>query len=334
MSATTELALPEPARALWLRTRDAIRTSLEELGGAEYEMGGGTVLAARWGHRVSYDVDLTLPDTLPLYRLENPVESRFEHRMRELGGRPEYFRSLRMYQVRFGDQGLDLWAHAVQPPGSQSRLRIEGREETVHSNVQVLWGKIARAERNLSRDVYDLVQAAEHDPESLEIAVNAHPRGMAEWAARSWEDGGTAIAFDAGARLQGIPAAERTQLDTLGERGGRTIKAVLYEELSIRTAGDRLQIETRTAGGVHRRKEIETGRIREALIARGLTGDRRRYGPNTEALIAYAEALCRERAAATLIYREDAQRATHWRTATAAHNLPAGPPISHRGPTP
>ena len=334
MSATTRLALPEPARTLWLRTRDAIRTSLEELGGAEYEIGGGTILAARWGHRVSYDVDLTLPDTLPLYRLENPVESRFEHRMRELGGRPEYYRSLRMYQVRFGDQGLDLWAHTVQPPGSQRRLQIEGRKETVHSNVQILWGKIARAERNLSRDVYDLVHAAEHDPASLEIAVNAHQRSVAEWAARSWDEGSAAIAFDAGPRLRGIPATERTQLDALGERGARTINAVLYEELTLWTAGARLQIETRTAGGVHRRAEIEAGRIREALIARGLTGDRRRHGPNTEALIAYAEALCRERAAATLIYREDARRATHWRTTTTVHNLPAGPPIGHRGPTP
>ena len=164
--------------------------------------------------------------------------------------------------------------------------------------------------------------------------MNAHPRGVAEWAARSWAEGGAAIAFDAGPRLKGIPAPERTQLDTLGERGARTINAVLYEELALRTAGDRLHIETRTAGGVHRRAAIEAGRIREELIARGLTGDRRRQGPNTEALIAYAEALCRDRAAATLIYREDAQRATHWRTATAAHNLPAGPPIGHRGPTP
>ena len=321
--------LPEPARALWLRTRDAIRTSLDELGGAEYEIGGGTVLAARWGHRVSHDVDLTLPDTLPLYRLENPVESRFEHRMRELGGRTEYYRSLRLYQVRFGDQGLDLWAHTVQPPGSQRRLEIDGREETVHSNVQILWDKIARAERNLSRDVSDLVQAAEHDPASLEVAVNAHPRGVAEWAARSWDEGSAEIAFDAGARLRGIPTAERTRLDTLGERGERTIKAALYEELKIRTAGDRLRIETRPAGGVHRRAEIEAGRIREELIARGLTGDRRRHGPNMEALIAYAEALCRVRAAPTLIYREDDHRATHWRTATTTHNLPAGPPASH-----
>ena len=193
--------------------------------------------------------------------------------------------------------------------------------------MQILWGKIARAERNLSRDVYDVVHAAEHDPSSLEIAVNAHPRGTVEWAAHSWEEGSAAIAFDAGARLRGIPAAERERLDTLGERGKGAIRAALYAELSIRTTGDHLQIETRTAGGVRRRTEVDAGRIREALIARGLTGNRRRYGPNMDTLIEYAEALCRENAGATLIYREDAQRATHWRTATVAHNLPAGPPI-------
>ena len=327
MSATNTLELPEPARRLWLRTRDAVRASLDEIGSAEYQMGGGTVLAARWGHRLSHDVDLSLPDTVHLHRLENPVESRFEHRMRELGGRPEYFRSLRMYQVRFGDQGLDLWAHAVEPPGGQGRFAIEGREETVLSNVQILWGKIARAERNLSRDVYDLVQAAEHDPSSLEIALNAHPRGVAEWAAHSWEEGSAEVSADAATRLRGIPTAERERLDTLGPRGGRTIKAALYEELTIRTAGDHLRIETKTAGGVRRRTEIAADGIRAALAARGLMGNRRRHGPNMEALTEHAETLCREATTETLIYREDARRATHWRTATAAHNLPAGPPL-------
>lgn len=322
-----KLELPEPARGLWLRTRDAVRTSLDEIGGGEYKIGGGTVLAARWHHRISYDMDLSLPDTLPLYRLENPVESRFEQRMRELGGRPEYYQTLGMYQVRFDEQGLDLWAHAVEPPGSQRRSSVEDREETVLSNVQILWGKLARGERNLSRDVYDIVHAAEHDPESLEFAVNAHPRRVVEWAAHSWDDGSAEIAVDAGVRLRGIPTAEREQLRALGVRGARTIEAARYDELTMRTAGNHLRIETRTAGGVERRTEIEPGGIREALTARGLTGNRRRHGPNMEALIAYAEALCRDGAAATVIYREDAQRATHWRTATAAHNLPAGPPI-------
>ena len=324
MSATKTLKLPEPARRLWLRARDAVRASLDEIGGAEYQIGGGTVLAARWGHRVSYDVDLSLPETVRLHRLENPVESRFEHRMRQLGGRPEYYQSLGMYQVRFGEQGLDLWAHAVEPPSSQSRLEIDGMEETVLSNVQVLWGKIARAERNLSRDVYDVVHAAEHDPSSLEIALNAHPRGAVEWAAHSWEEGGAEIAADAGTRLRGIPTAERERIDTLGLRGGRTIRAALYEELTMRTAGDHLHIDTRTAGGVQRRQDVKAGRIREALTARGLLGNRRRHGPNMEALIEYAEALCREGAGETLLYREDARRATHWRTATTAHNLPVG----------
>ena len=196
------------------------------------------------------------------------------------------------------------------------------------SNVQVLWGKIARAERNLSRDVYDVVHAAEHDPASLEVALNAHPRGVVEWAAHSWEEGSAEITADAGMRLRGIPTAERKWLDTLGPRGARTIRTALYEELTIRTAGDHLQIETRTAGGVRRRAEIEPGSIRKALTAHGLLGNRRRHGPNMEALIEYAETLFRGSAADTLLYREDARRATHWRTATAAHNLAVGPTAS------
>ena len=56
------MTLPEPARELWLRTRRIISESLEELTGEEqgYRIGGGTILAARWQHRRSEDIDLTV----------------------------------------------------------------------------------------------------------------------------------------------------------------------------------------------------------------------------------------------------------------------------------
>ena len=52
---------------------------MEELdGGTEYKLGGGTVLAARWRHRISFDIERRLrnverPTTLGIHRLEHDL---------------------------------------------------------------------------------------------------------------------------------------------------------------------------------------------------------------------------------------------------------------------
>lgn len=58
MTADRSLVLPSPARELWLQSRDAVRASLERIQRheADYALTGGTVLAARWRHRKSFDI--------------------------------------------------------------------------------------------------------------------------------------------------------------------------------------------------------------------------------------------------------------------------------------
>ena len=46
-----ELILPEPARTLWLATHAIIERTFAQTGGCR--LGGGTLLSARWKHRVS-----------------------------------------------------------------------------------------------------------------------------------------------------------------------------------------------------------------------------------------------------------------------------------------
>ena len=54
------LELPEPARSLFRKTRAALEThvSAHAADGAGYKLGGGTILAARWRHRRSNDIDV------------------------------------------------------------------------------------------------------------------------------------------------------------------------------------------------------------------------------------------------------------------------------------
>lgn len=109
MSAGGELRLPEPARGLWLRTRDAIRTSLDEIGISEYAIGGGTILAARWNHhRASDDIDLSLPANARLDRLDDQETCGLRRRMERLGGECDPETQGVVYRIAFAGQGIDL----------------------------------------------------------------------------------------------------------------------------------------------------------------------------------------------------------------------------------
>ena len=64
------LTLPTPAASLWRATREAITDALTNIGHPGiYRMGGGTILAARWRHRRSWDIDLQVDPGTDLGKL-------------------------------------------------------------------------------------------------------------------------------------------------------------------------------------------------------------------------------------------------------------------------
>ena len=319
-----ELRLPEPARGLWLRTRDAIRTSLDEIGISEYAIGGGTILAARWQHhRASDDIDLALPANARLDRLDDRQACGFRKRMEQLGGKCDPQTHGVVYRIAFAGQGIDLWAHHVEPPGAERRERVEGSEETTLSTVQILWGKLNRGLDGLARDVYDVAKAADVDPEALEVAANAHARRRTEQVALQWFATERAIDRQARTRLRGVPADEQEQLGTLGSRASERLLRALYDELVIERHGDRLRMTTRTAAGTRRERTIDGRQIPATWGRLGLLGHRETRAP-MEDIAAYAEQACRRGGPPELIYREVEGRADAWRAATASRNLPPG----------
>ena len=62
------LQLPAPAGALWSRIREPLKRALTSRGAPmELKLGGGTVLAARWRHRRSHDIDVVVPGRTNLW---------------------------------------------------------------------------------------------------------------------------------------------------------------------------------------------------------------------------------------------------------------------------
>ena len=112
------LMLPEPARTLWRTARDTVRQGLDAIGDRiEYRLGGGTILAARWGHRISFDVDIDLDEGVDLARLEHAEHGWFQQQVRKPGAIPEHSPRLNLYDIRFGErpheQAVQLWSHQL-----------------------------------------------------------------------------------------------------------------------------------------------------------------------------------------------------------------------------
>ena len=83
------LALGEPAATLWRECRAALREAFDALPGGprEWRFGGGTILAARWGHRTSFDIDLTVAPEMDVDALLSPDESGRARAPRPCSGR-------------------------------------------------------------------------------------------------------------------------------------------------------------------------------------------------------------------------------------------------------
>ena len=57
------LTLPEPAAGLWAAKRSIVHAIPPEIFRSNIppHLGGGTILAARWKHRIRTDIDMFLP---------------------------------------------------------------------------------------------------------------------------------------------------------------------------------------------------------------------------------------------------------------------------------
>ena len=102
-----DLTLPNPARGFWLETRDAVRRALEQLEpGIDYRIGGGTILAAGWKHRGSFDVDIQVGKDTKLEELESGAYGWLHAEMERLGATARYNADLNMYRIR-REEGSD-----------------------------------------------------------------------------------------------------------------------------------------------------------------------------------------------------------------------------------
>ena len=223
---TEELTLPPSAGALWEKIRDATAAQLNTRGDRaeerrRYEIGGGSILAARWQHRESYDIDLTTTD--PNGAIAETVATN-GGLASAIHGIVSPQSSMHRAVITTHEGTLDVTKMRPKRDGEQRTAIVNGRPETVLTTAQIIEGKLARAPEVIARDVYDVMTAREMDPTSLEKACgNLAPR-EAEAIATLWDTQNKRLEADGEEKIRTLNGEIPDNLKGLGRHGAQAIK--------------------------------------------------------------------------------------------------------------
>ena len=164
---------------LW---RDHGKLLIAKLGKLEppvWRLGGGTLLAKAWQHRLSFDLDITIP-TGGSRRTEQAVLDAIETELRKRRLDVAYDPAERLLRAKTGvvddygnESGIDIWVHDPGLPGSPGPETISGTPVNRLSVAQIIHGKLQRDQMGLVRDAYDINYAHRFAPAALETAANS-----------------------------------------------------------------------------------------------------------------------------------------------------------------
>lgn len=265
------LTLPLPARGIWLRVRSLLEPARERLGpeAGPWKIGGGTVLAARWNHRESTDLDLTVNAGTAIPALFAGPDGDFEAEFRRRGGYSITFDRHRC-TIGFSTGKLDLCALDPTPGEGHAVALVDGEPAVVLNNAQILCGKLRRANRSPVRDLFDIVVAEKLDPHALAIAANNRTARDVEAIAAGWQASNPVFAYNAPLDLSGVRPEFAYDLTSLGHAAAAALTGARYERVRIYTDGDVGFVETTTRNGAEREFTVEPACVDEVFEANGL----------------------------------------------------------------
>ena len=168
------LHLPEPASTLLQTTFETVDTALAGIlpDGRKWRLGGGTVLAARWAHRKSTDVDIFLPSNSGIAALDPRWNPWFTNEMHAHGASRLEVQD-RSLKFSFPTGRIEITQLDPIPNMPPEVALVDGRDISVYDNGQILTGKLyGRGKRLPPRDIFDLAVARHEDPSALRTAVN------------------------------------------------------------------------------------------------------------------------------------------------------------------
>ena len=244
------VTLPEPGRKLWEKTYKTVEDELKPIG--QPRLGGGTVLAARWGHRRSVDIDLSIePRSKRKDRLDRLVVpgSRFHNRMKNLGATDAQALMQGQIVVHFGNSKLDITMAPAIPPRGQRPATVHGHPAVVLSTTQILSGKLARSHELLARDAFDITTATRYAPENLAWATNRVPPENMVAIVKAWANTSERWASAALSELNTVASRHSYDPSLLGRQTAEALRNTRYRRVTIETYGRTGLFSAETAGG-------------------------------------------------------------------------------------
>ena len=222
-------------------------------------LGGGSILNARWDHRLSRDLDLHID-------LATTEDGRavLDRAAGACGGyRIEHPQFRRIEFERDKEYHADVSFDAPAPRGGEHAAVVDGEPAIVLSTAQIMSGKLwGRGMHAPARDLIDIAACAEADPEALEVAVNGLPDKSVDAILHIYRETSAQYRDDA-AELEGVAEGLRPAVDDPTAYAGNAILDAKYERCEIRTRAGEAEIETTTGRGSRTRRWESA----EALIA-------------------------------------------------------------------
>ena len=260
------MKLPEPARQAWRQHCKALLRIAGEKAGGRLLIGGGTILASRWGHRLSEDIDVLLPDR----QVVSDTHPGGPNDLARLTGGQVEGKWRDRIKVRVEHGLLDVCAMQPQLRGLEQETTVEGETAAVLSTAQILRGKLNRTHHGLARDAFDLVAAAKADPRALQHAVNALDKVETDLVLNNLQHANKDIADSADEALHGVAKTFETDMKRLGINAAQAVDDSRYTRVRITLEREKVHIDRWTASGRQPPETYPSDHVAEALLESGI----------------------------------------------------------------
>ncbi len=159
-----------PATA-WRTLLELALPALDEIGSdAKWTLGGGTALALKIHHRISYDIDIFLEDAGHLRAL-SPFRNLASRAITDRWQEPGHYLKLEREEG-----GIDFVVAARQTDLTPWLYKFKNREVPVEEPAEILAKKLKyRGSRIIPRDIFDILSVHRFDPAIVKTAVTAAP---------------------------------------------------------------------------------------------------------------------------------------------------------------
>ena len=308
-----DLTLPEPARTLLGRTRGLLDTYVTPRtpDRSGWRIGGGTILAARWRHRESHDVDLLVHPRTETRLLNPQAAPELHRRLMAAGAKKISFG--RFSQILFEESRIEMLAAEPQPQVGHQRAIVDGGEATVLASSQILTGKFsARSLNPPVRDLYDLAVAGTAAPQALAIAVNALAGDDIRWRLVSWEMERDKFAEEGAFALHGAPPRYEAIRADPARHARHAVLGAVYRHVRLLVHGGAAVVETETRLGRETRNYDRPDDLAERFEGDGIHALLAAAGIDPERIRRQAAAAMRSGESATILELEQDRAAWGW----------------------